>query len=167
MTIWFTADTHFGHENIITYCDRPFSSAEEMDTAMIANWNSTVGTKDTVYVLGDFLFRNARYSCSQLLDRLRGRKVLIVGNHDPEDTRNCNRWISVYDYRLMREHKKRFVLMHYPIESWQFMRHGAIHLHGHSHGNMRKIEGRTDVGVDCWNFTPVAMETLIDQVTEV
>lgn len=56
--IYFTADTHFGHENVIRFCDRPFSSANEMDEAMIANWNARVKGDDTVYVLGDMFFRS-------------------------------------------------------------------------------------------------------------
>lgn len=54
--IYFTADTHFGHENVIRFCDRPFSSANEMDEAMIANWNARVRGNDTVYILGDMFF---------------------------------------------------------------------------------------------------------------
>ena len=51
--IYFTADTHFGHYNVIRFCDRPFASAEEMDEAMIQNWNERVTGNDTVYILGD------------------------------------------------------------------------------------------------------------------
>lgn len=51
--IYFTADTHFGHYNVIRFCDRPFASAEEMDEAMIQNWNDRVTGNDTVYILGD------------------------------------------------------------------------------------------------------------------
>lgn len=51
--IYFTADTHFGHCNVIRFCDRPFASAEEMDEAMIQNWNERVTGNDTVYILGD------------------------------------------------------------------------------------------------------------------
>ena len=50
--IYFTADTHFGHYNVIRFCDRPFASAEEMDEAMIQNWNDRVTGNDTVYILG-------------------------------------------------------------------------------------------------------------------
>lgn len=54
--IYFTADTHFGHKNVIRFCDRPFASAEEMDEVMIKNWNSRVRGKDIVYILGDMFF---------------------------------------------------------------------------------------------------------------
>ena len=69
--IYFTADTHFGHENVIRFCDRPFSSANEMDEAMIANWNARVMGNDTVYILGDMFFRSTNAETS--LQRLKGK----------------------------------------------------------------------------------------------
>jgi len=56
--IYFTADHHFGHANIIRHCSRPFSSVAEMDASLLENWNSCVGQNDTVYILGDLFFRN-------------------------------------------------------------------------------------------------------------
>ena len=56
--IFFTADTHFGHNNVIRFCNRPFSSAAEMDEVMIRNWNARVTGGDTVYILGDMFFRS-------------------------------------------------------------------------------------------------------------
>lgn len=79
---YFTiSDTHFGHENIIQYCNRPFKNVEEMDKILIKNWNETVSNKDVVIHLGDFAFcskERAREICSEL----NGRKILIKGNHD-------------------------------------------------------------------------------------
>ena len=76
--IYFTADTHFGHYNVIRFCDRPFASAEEMDEAMIQNWNDRVTGNDTVYILGDMFFRST--NAEGILKRLKGKKRLIVGN---------------------------------------------------------------------------------------
>ena len=71
--VYFTADTHFGHENVIRFCDRPFSTADEMDEAMIANWNGRVKGNDTVYVyiLGDMFFRST--NAETILQRLKGK----------------------------------------------------------------------------------------------
>src|ERR1700690_2381531 len=80
MTRWFTSDLHFGHNNIIRYCQRPFRDVHEMHNAMIQTWNETVKEGDEVYVVGDFSL-SARY-CKEFLPRLNGTKILVVGNHD-------------------------------------------------------------------------------------
>lgn len=87
--IFFTADTHFGHGNVIQLCDRPFSSVEETDETMIQNRNGRVSGNDTVYILGDVFFRNA--NAQDILKRLKGKKRLIVGNHDGS-------WMTKFNY---------------------------------------------------------------------
>lgn len=81
MKFFVIADTHFNHENIIKYCNRPFASVEEMDETMIKNWNETVSNKDTILHLGDFGLGNKEYIAS-IVKRLNGKKILIMGNHD-------------------------------------------------------------------------------------
>ena len=78
---FFTADLHLGHSRILTYCHRPFISVEQMDAALIDNWNKKVGPKDTVYILGDFTFRVTEKR-QEYLDDLNGTKILIRGGHD-------------------------------------------------------------------------------------
>lgn len=80
--IFFISDTHFGHANIIRFCNRPFGTIEEMDEALVANWNGKVGGNDTVYFLGDLFFRASIDRVRDILGRLKGRKHLIIGNHD-------------------------------------------------------------------------------------
>jgi len=80
MSIFFTSDTHFGHENIIKYCKRPFKDAAEMDKVLIRNWNRVVGPNDLVYHLGDFAVGGG--PAGPYLDQLNGRIILIHGNHD-------------------------------------------------------------------------------------
>ena len=79
--VFVISDTHFGHENIIRYCGRPFASVEEMDEAMIKNWNETVSNNDIVLHLGDFGLGKKEYIAS-IIPRLHGKKILILGNHD-------------------------------------------------------------------------------------
>ena len=87
--IYFTADQHFGHANIIKLCSRPFSDVQEMDEALIENWNRRVTNGDTIYIIGDLLFRNS-VPTEEYLQRLKGKKHLILGNHD-------NTWIRKVD----------------------------------------------------------------------
>ena len=81
MTRFFTADLHLGHRNIIDYCDRPFADVDEMNAALIDRWNETVGDDDEVIVLGDFAMGRIGETLP-LVGLLRGRKVLLAGNHD-------------------------------------------------------------------------------------
>ena len=84
--VFFTSDTHFNHNNIIQYCQRPFKSSDEMNEAMIDNWNSVVGEDDTVFHLGDFCLGCAE-EWNKTLNRLNGRIYLILGNHDLKNIR--------------------------------------------------------------------------------
>jgi len=77
---FFTSDLHFGHKNVIPYCNRPYKDVEEMHKAIIKMWNKTVRKKDTVYVLGDFSL-NPKWS-KEIIPLLNGNKILISGNHD-------------------------------------------------------------------------------------
>lgn len=79
--IFFTSDLHFGHKNIIRFDNRPFSTVEEMDEALIRNWNAKVSDEDTVYVLGDISWYNDAKT-SEIINSLHGHKILIKGNHD-------------------------------------------------------------------------------------
>lgn len=180
MTIFFTADHHFWHSAIIQHTDRPFSSVEEMNDAMIFNWNSVVRNGDIVYHLGDFALCGPSKAID-ILKALNGFIRLIPGGHD-------KRWLTPR-VRVEREGllvvepslvTKKFsghyiTLCHYPLASWEKSHYGAMHLHGHSHGTMGlwanssdKLfapgEGpgaRVDVSVECWDFQPVSLERLL------
>lgn len=83
---FFTSDTHFGHANIIRFCNRPFKNVEEMDEALIENWNQVVSEDDTVFHLGDFAFGGSSVWKS-IIPRLNGHINLIIGNHDRKNLR--------------------------------------------------------------------------------
>ncbi len=78
--VFYIADTHFGHANIIKHCNRPFESADEMDNTLIENWNNVVGKDDIVIVVGDFAFKGATHT--EYLAKLNGKIYLVRGNHD-------------------------------------------------------------------------------------
>ena len=154
---WFTADTHFGHANIIRHCARPFGSVGEMDATLAANWNAVVRPDDDVWHLGDFAFRNAR-SPDDYLRRLSGRKHLVHGNHDTEACRSATGWTSSQPMAEVVVEGTRLVLLHYAMRVWPGDRRGALHLYGHSHGKLEGNRLSLDIGVDVWAFRPVSLE---------
>lgn len=159
--LFFTADSHFGHHNVIRYCNRPYENAAEMNEKLINNWNSVVPPKGTVYHLGDFFMGNSIF-WEPVLNRLNGEIHLVKGNHDKKVLKEpfTSRFASVNDYAEIFVNDKdapmkRFhiVMMHFPILSWNGSNHGSWHLHGHSHANQSIMAAnanvkRLDVGVD-------------------
>lgn len=160
MAIWFTADTHFGHAGALSLYRRPFPSVAEMNAAMIARWNDTVGTDDDVWHLGDFALRTSVEAATALLRDLNGRKHLITGNNDPPEITSLSGWSSVQAYAEITAGKHRLVLCHYAFRTWNGMAKGALNLHGHSHGRLKPLPRQTDVGVDAWEFRPIAVEAV-------
>lgn len=160
---FFTADTHFGHANIIRYCNRPFKDAVEMNETIIANWNAVVQPDDYVYHLGDFAFwRDHGMTPRDYRRRLNGRIHFIRGNHDKgiEQFRDCFEWLK--DYNEITVEGQKIVLMHYAMRVWNRSHHGSWMLYGHSHGSLPDDpHARSlDVGVDCHGFKPVSFNEL-------
>ncbi len=160
MATWFISDTHFGHANIIRYCARPFATVTEMDAALIATWNEAVAPDDEVWHLGDFCFRNPR-APSSYLSRLHGRKHLVWGNHDGEETRVAQGWASSQPIAEIAVGGVSVVLLHYAMRVWHRSHHGSLHLYGHSHGRLPGDTQSCDVGVDAWNYRPVGMPEIL------
>ena len=152
----FTADQHFGHQAIIEMCKRPFTSVEEMDEALIVNWNAVVARNDNVWVVGDFAYRIELKRKRAIFNRLNGSKHLVPGNHDKSDTLSLA-WASVNKIRQIVVDGQKLVLCHYALRTWPASRRGAIHLYGHSHGMLPGNSQSTDVGVDCWAYRPVTL----------
>jgi calcineurin-like phosphoesterase family protein len=169
--IYFTADTHFCHGSIIGSCWRPFKNIDEMNRAMIENWNS--------YILGDFLYHGNGKEANKILSKLKGRKYLIRGNHekyldDPIFNVNAFEWVKDY-FLLKLEGGRKIILFHYPIFQWDGSHHGSIHLYGHVHNSGTKYPdfgeklemlgpGAVNVGVDVNDFYPVSIKTVLDKV---
>jgi len=159
--IFFTSDTHFGHGGALGFYRRPFASVGEMDEAMVARWNETVGPADEVWHLGDFAIQPKPGRVEALLERLHGTKRLVAGNNDPERTRTAAGWASVADYAELEVEGTRLVLCHYPFRAWNGMAKGAVDLHGHSHGRGKPLPRQIDVGVDVWDFRPATLAALL------
>ena len=159
MTIWFTADTHFGDHRTINIHKRPFASVIEMDEALVAGWNARVAPEDPVWHLGDVARNTAR--AAALLPRLNGILHLIRGNNDPEDLLRLPCWASAGDYAEIAVDGRSLILCHYPFRSWHGQHRGALDLHGHSHGRLKPLPRQFDVGVDARGFAPVTLAELL------
>ncbi|GGB40726.1 hydrolase [Sphingomonas metalli] len=159
MTVFFTADTHFGDHRTINIQQRPFADTRTMDAALIARWNAVVAPGDTVWHLGDVARRPA--DVPALLAALNGTKHLIRGNNDPEATVAAAGWASTGDYAEITVDGRALVLCHYPFRSWNGQHKGAIDLHGHSHGRLKPMPRQFDVGVDAQGFAPVSLDRLL------
>lgn len=178
--VFFTSDTHFGHSNIIKYCQRPFNSAEHMDEVLISNWNEVVSPQDIVFHLGDFCFGSDK-EWIKILQRLNGTKYLILGNHDLKKIANSS---QIQDYfadinmqmRVVVD-KQKILLNHYPFlcfeggyqNVWQLF--GHVHSSKHSTGLDKErlvhlFPTQYDVGVDNNNYRPVSFAQVSQIITE-
>lgn len=135
MSIFYIADLHFGHKNIIKFDFRPFDDVEEMDKTMISNWNKKVKPQDTTYVLGDFCW-GKEADWIRILDSLNGDKVLIRGNHDLKQMSKIlkDKFLFIKDKHEITDCGKRIILSHYPELAYKksydqnvFMLHGHVH----------------------------------------
>lgn len=174
--IFFTADTHFYHKNVIDYCNRPFSHLEEMNEKMIERWNVRVGPEDTVFHLGDFSF-GSKAKTKIVLGRLNGSIYLVRGNHDSSDTVKlfqARKEHSVIETITLPMAGKKVHLSHYPyapkpgeVADDRYLERrladaGDWLLHGHVHQHWKTRDRMINVGVDVWSFLPVSEEEILE-----
>ena len=172
--VWFTSDTHFGSQRTLELSRRPFKNVEEMDKALIENWNSIVNEKDIVYHIGDF----GNYD---IVKKLNGKIRLVAGNYECSDANG--------DYEIMRRklidkgfngvtfnrlnfvtednvyymlHHKPSDRNHLPEIDWDCVRNDneVFSLFGHIHKLQMVKRFGLNVGVDCHNFKPIDLETV-------
>ena len=169
MNTFLTADPHFGHEGARKHCNRPWNTVADMDDGLTENWNNIVGRKDRVYIVGDFAWKNhAKY-----LNKLRGKKILITGNHDKMPKASLEQFTQVVGCNKqpgtleMVMNGKLIVMGHYRHMTWRNSCHGSWHFYGHSHGRMFESDNQLscDVGVDIWDYMPVPWEVLEAKMT--
>lgn len=157
--IFFWSDTHFFHRGIIGYAKRPDvrvgedgefePDVEAMNERLVALWAEEVRRSDTIYLVGDFAF-GGRVPMRALFDRLPGHKHLIIGNHDERNPAVLALpWETQSDLLTVRDNGRRIIACHYPLETWKGAQKGYVHVHGHSHGSLKRvIPHRFDVGCD-------------------
>jgi calcineurin-like phosphoesterase family protein len=199
---FFTSDNHFGHANIIDFCNRPFKSVGHMQAEMVTRWNAVVGPDDEVWHLGDFAMGRIDETLP-IAGALNGRINLLVGNHDrpfglKPNSAKAHRWISAYSEYftlwdgplpfvlgdpLARDEGVHVFLNHFPgrgVNDRYDRKFGEYEveasypgedetwvLHGHTHSTTRLVQGRrlVHVGVDAWDYTPVAEDTIIEMIS--
>lgn len=169
MNTWFTADLHFGHANILEHHPARGTSLDEMHARIVHNWNSSVAARDEVWVLGDFYLgrKTDDVGAGGWFHALRGKKHLIVGNHDSNVVYNLP-WTSIHHLREWKQKPHRAVLCHYPLLTWNGAHRGVWMLHGHSHGLLR-VGGTTrlDVGIDTHpEFRPYHLDEIAAVMAE-
>ena len=176
MKTFFTSDLHLGHTNIIKYSNRPFQTIEEMDQALIDNWNRVVSGEDVVYVIGDFSFYKDQQKSLDVLKKLNGAEIhLVMGNHDKhmkqfvkDEFTTCSAYKEIYvpDSEASHDKGQFIILAHYAFRVWNKSHHGSWNLYGHSHGSLPDDPHlrSLDVGVDCWNYTPVSYDEIKEKM---
>lgn len=135
---YYISDLHLLHENVLRFDNRPFDSITQMQQTIVNNWNDKITNGDTVYILGDVSMRGKKEDLIALVATLKGRKVLVKGNHDDvSDYRYAQLFHEIVDYKEIHDsvdgQNYDLVLCHYPIFSWKKMRRGTILLYGHTH----------------------------------
>lgn len=163
METFFTADTHFNHNDILKYANRPFDNIEHMNEYIIEQWNEKVKRGDRVFILGDFAFSKH----GKFINALNGKKHLIIGNHDDMSQDVQRNFTSVQQYKEFWFQKKYyFILSHYCFRTWSESVNGSINLFGHSHGRLKTFNLSFDVGMDCNQYTPFHSDDIIKLVNE-
>ncbi len=153
MYTWVTSDQHYGHGRIIELCQRPFSSVEEMNEALIENHNRIVRPGDIVWHLGDFSFLRLEAS-RELLARLNGEHHLVLGNHDRSATKMREiGFLTVQRAKTLIVGERTFAMSHKPQDLPPYQ-DGVIRICGHVHEKWVQHEDILNVGVDVHHFSP-------------
>ena len=171
--IWFSADYHFGHDREFIWKSRGFNYVEEMNEVIVNKHNSLVNLNDVVYILGDIMLGDL--SNIEYLNRMKGNKYIIIGNHDSYNRRNA--YLSLYnvlDIRyadVINVGNYHFYLSHYPTITDTLhktdIKHCMINLYGHTHQKdnfFYDIPFMYHVGVDSHNMFPVCADTIIEDI---
>lgn len=177
---FFTSDTHYFHENIINFCNRPFIDLNDMHYNLIKNWNDVVPKDGVVFHSGDFAMTSNINLIEKIVNQLNGQIYLVMGNHDYQNRFNRDViqklfymvddifYISVEDDDYPAKHVN-FQISHYPFLYWY---RSYINLHGHVHSGPNSTasekvplhEKRYDVGVDNNEYKPISYSNLMIKI---
>ena len=162
---WLYADPHFYHDNICKFTNyngskvRPWDDGNEMTEDLIRMYNEVVEDRDRVYILGDVAFSARKLRDS--VGRLKGRKVLVKGNHDPDKHKEV--YNELFDDIRACVPKQGFILTHIPIHPACLSR-WRVNIHGHLHANSIENDDRYDcVSVEQTDFRPILLDDVLNR----
>lgn len=177
--IYVTSDTHAGHAQIMHFTRRPFATVEEMNRALIDNWNAVVTDADDVYHLGDFALGSKTF-IREFLSQLNGKIHLIVGNHDLRNIVGSASLVQMFAEvvhgKVLKHNHRTVFLSHYPYLCWPGTYDSAYQLHGHVHlrpgytgADLRLMADvasprQYDVGVDLNGFAPITLDAALAKI---
>lgn len=181
--LFFTSDLHFGHSNVIKFCNRPFADTKEMGLKLVENWNSVVTNEDYAFILGDVFWFNHGSDMKKIFSKLNGKHIYILnGNHDDFSSYlekykqdrvtilDCDE-VTLFVKGL---HIKEYYLSHCPMMTWPHRDKGVPNFFGHIHSgplSNNDVDNdlplwplQYDVGVDNNNFTPIEVRDILQKI---
>ena len=171
--IYIISDTHFYHDKDFIWQKRGFNSVSEMNEALISNWNSVVQYNDIVYHLGDFCVGTTNINdIEHIMNALRGKIRLVVGNHDTETRLNIYKDFPIfedvqYGYSLKINKKIHFLLTHYPTltgNPGDYHKLYSIHGHTHSPNKFCEYDLMYNTSCEAINCTPISIEQIVYEI---
>jgi len=167
---WLIADPHFSHQGVCEFTRddgsklRPWDNFEDMDKALINNWNALVDTQDRVYVLGDVCMRR---KALPILHHVKGRKVLVKGNHDIFEQKDYAPYFDdIRAYVVGKFDERKYILSHIPLHPDSVGRCG-INIHGHLHYNKIDDPRYLCVSVEHTNWAPILLQDALKKVPQI
>lgn len=168
--VLITSDEHYGHHNIIEYCNRPFTSTDHMRETLIERHNKKVPNKKSYLTIhiGDLFWNSVpEEEAIRTIDRLHGHHAFIYGNHD-ELMEKSPALRAKFDWVLGKNKdsgiqtiyfdKTKIILCHFAMRVWERSHKGSWHLYGHSHQELPPLGKSFDVGVEGHNYEPWTLE---------
>ena len=158
--IWLIGDPHFYHFNVISYCDRPFASVEEMNEALVNNWNRVVRKNDRVIVNGDFAL-SGKDNIISIGQRLNGRKTLVLGNHDGASLNTYYEagFEMVSKYPIVLDDF--FIVSHEPLFIQEQGLYANLFAHVHNAPSFNTVSPRSFcTSAERINYTPIEFEDI-------
>ncbi len=167
---FYTSDLHVGYEDVIGLCNRPWTNVEEMNKGIVENFNSVLGKDDVLIIAGDVACYG--YNPVKVLKEIKGKKVLIVGNHDKallkhKSFRDC--FVDIRENEILKDGNYKIFISHYPMAEWDGYYKGIYQFYAHTHNSdnvatalMQFLPTAINVGVDVNNFMPRTAAELIE-----